>query len=134
MRWQSTLITGMLFSCGRGLAGEEGIPLRSLQPPVLMPDGAEFKTWESPRQPKYSHTYHVDGKAAHASDKNPGTRQKPFKTINHAAQLLQSGERVVVASGVYRERVAPAHSGAGPDRMIAYVRKKGPRLSSRALA
>lgn len=137
MNWQSIValvITGSIMFASAAFtarkdAGEtkahDGLPLRSLKPPVLMPNGTEFKTWESPRRPKYSRTYYVDGRAAHASDENPGTRKKPFKTIAHAAQLLQPGERVVVASGIYRERVAPARGGAGPDRMIAYEAEKG---------
>jgi hypothetical protein len=37
-----------------------GPALRSLNPPVLLPDGTEFKTWEAP--PRFTKTYHVDAK------------------------------------------------------------------------
>lgn len=35
-------------------------------------------------------------------------------------QLLLPGERVVIMTGVYRERIDPARGGAGPDKMISY--------------
>ena len=47
-------------------------------------------------------------------------KERPFKTINHAAQVLQPGERVVIAEGVYREEIHPARGGTGPDAMISY--------------
>ena len=90
----------------------------SLSPAVILPDGQEFKTWEAPL--KFSRTYYVDQRHNKAADNNPGTADLPFRTLNRAAQVLQPGERVVVAAGIYRERVAPARGGAGPDRMISY--------------
>ncbi|MGB2819513.1 MAG: right-handed parallel beta-helix repeat-containing protein [Phycisphaerae bacterium] len=92
--------------------------LRSLKPPVLLPDGREFKTWQQPMT--FSRTYHVDGSSAGASDENPGTKARPFKTISRAAEVLRPGERVLVAAGVYRERVRPARGGTGPGAMIGY--------------
>jgi hypothetical protein len=44
----------------------------------------------------------------------------PFKTINQAAQELEPGERVVIASGVYREAIRPARGGTAPDKLISY--------------
>jgi len=99
---------------------EEGA---SLDPPVFLPDGQEFKTWEKPLA--FSRTYYVDQAHPKASDDNPGTADLPFRTMNRAAQVLQPGEQVVVAAGVYRERVRPARGGAGPDRMISYEAAPG---------
>jgi hypothetical protein len=107
MNWQLIsvfVVPACIIFASAALAAEnesrklDEIPLRSLEPAVLLPDGKEFKTWESPNKPKYSRTYYVDGQAAQASDENPGTRLKPFKTINHAAQILQPGERVTCGS------------------------------------
>lgn len=92
--------------------------MRGFEPPVMLPDGREFKTWEQPL--RFDRTYYVDQSRPNASDANPGTSERPFATINRAAQVLQPGERVVVAAGIYRERVRPAHGGSGPDRMISY--------------
>ena len=52
--------------------------------------------------------YHVgpDG-----SDSASGTAAQPFRTIGHAAALVQPGDRVQIHSGVYREKVAIAQSG-----------------------
>ncbi len=90
---------------------------------VLLPDGSEFVSWEQALQ--FSRTYYVDSRDPHASDSNPGTKELPFRTINKAAQALQPGERVVIMTGVYRERVAPARGGTGPDKMISYEAAPG---------
>ena len=85
---------------------------------VLLPDGREFVSWEQPLQ--FTKTYFVDNRNARASDSNPGASELPFLTINKAAQTLQPGERVVIMTGVYRERIVPARGGTGPDKMISY--------------
>jgi len=101
------------------VAGEE----TSLDPPVLLPDGQEFRTWERP--PAFSRTYYVNQAHPQASDDNPGTQDRPLRTINRAAEMLQPGGRVVIAAGVYRERVRPARGGSGPEQMIGYEAAPG---------
>jgi len=108
--------------CGAA-RGENDVVMRSLDPPVMLPDGAEFKTWEQPL--RFQRTYHVDGASPQASDTNPGTIDRPLATINRAAQVLQPGERVVVAAGVYREWVRPERGGSGPDQVISYEAAPG---------
>lgn len=90
---------------------------------VLLPDGREFVSWEKSLQ--FTKTYYVDNRNPKASDSNPGTKELPFLTINKAAQVLEPGERVVIMSGIYRERVAPARGGTGPDKMISYEAAPG---------
>ena len=63
--------------------------------------------------------------SAKADDNGPGTKQRPFRTINKAAQVLQPGERVVIASGTYRECVRPVRGGTGPAQMISYESAPG---------
>lgn len=46
-----------------------------------------------------------------SADDNPGTGEKPFKTISAAAKLANPGDTVLVHKGVYRERVTPARGG-----------------------
>ena len=99
------------------------IETHSLTPPVMLPDGTEFRTWE--QSPAFTRTYHVNPRHPAASDRNPGTRERPFATIDRAAQVLQPGERVVVAPAVYRERIRPARGGAGPAQMITYETEPG---------
>jgi hypothetical protein len=95
-------------------------------PNALMPDGTLFLSWGD--QTQYTRTYHVNQNHAQASDENPGTEARPFRTINHAAQLLKPGERVWIHAGVYRELVRPRSSGEGPDGMIAYEAVPGEQV------
>ncbi|MEO8018827.1 MAG: right-handed parallel beta-helix repeat-containing protein [Pseudomonadota bacterium] len=60
-----------------------------------------------------------------STDQGPGTRQRPFRTIGKAAEVLKPGERVVIAAGVYRECIRPARGGSGPDKMISYEAAPG---------
>ena len=90
---------------------------------VLLPDGREFVSWEVPLH--FSKTYYVDNRNPKAADSNPGTAELPFLTINHAAQVVEPGERVVITSGVYRERVSPARGGTAADKMISYEAAPG---------
>ncbi|PYV34753.1 MAG: transcriptional initiation protein Tat [Acidobacteria bacterium] len=90
---------------------------------VLLPDGREFVSWERPVQ--FAKTYYVDNRNPRSSDSNPGTKDLPFATIGKAARVLQPGERVMIMTGVYRERVDPARGGTGPDKMISYEAAPG---------
>jgi len=91
-----------------------------------MPDGSQFRFWEAPLQ--FSRTYYVDGAAARADDNGPGSKERPFRTIYKAGQVLQPSERVVIAGGVYRESIHPARGGTGPDKMISYEAAPGARV------
>ncbi len=55
--------------------------------------------------------YVVSQKNPAASDGNPGTRQKPFKTISAAAVRVQPGDKVTIHAGEYRETVIINNSG-----------------------
>jgi len=117
--WRALLITSLCLACfaAGSLSGEEG------GTGTLLPDGREFISWERPIQ--FTRTYYVDNRNPRAADANPGTKEQPFLTINKAAQVLQPGERVVIMTGVYRERVDPARGGTGPDKMISYEAAPG---------
>jgi hypothetical protein len=97
-----------------------------------LPDGTEFPSWERPLQ--FSKTYYVDGSSPAADDAGPGTRERPFRTIGKAADVLQAGERVVIAAGIYREVVRPSRGGDGPDRMISYEAAEGAKVIIRGSA
>lgn len=47
-----------------------------------------------------------------------GTSEYPFKTISEAARLARPGDEVIVAPGVYREYVDPAHAGTAEKRIV----------------
>ena len=91
-----------------------------------LPDGTEFPMWEKPLH--FTKTYYVDVQAKNADDNGPGSKERPFKTINHAAQVLQPGERVVISEGVYRELIRPARGGTGADAMISYEAAPGAKV------
>ena len=91
-----------------------------------LPDGTEYVSWEQPL--KFTKTYYVDNNSAKADDNGPGTSARPFRTINKAAQVLQPGERVVIASGTYRECVRPLRGGTGPTQMISYEAAPGAKV------
>ncbi|MDF1515624.1 MAG: right-handed parallel beta-helix repeat-containing protein, partial [Anaerolineae bacterium] len=93
---------------------------------LILPDGTPFQYWEAGCD--YTTTYYVSQHHLHASDDNPGTREKPFLTINHAAQVLQANERVVVKSGIYREMIEPANGGSDLEHMISYEAAPGEQV------
>jgi hypothetical protein len=97
-----------------------------------LPDGSEFPAWEKPL--RFSRTYYVDGQAKNADDDGPGSKERPFRTINKAAQVLQPGERVVIAEGVYRECVRPARGGTGTEAMISYEAAPGAKVAIKGSA
>ena len=59
-----------------------------------------------------SATYVVDRGNPAADDKNPGTEEKPFRTIQRGADAAQVGDTVAVCEGNYPERVTLKNSGA----------------------
>ena len=89
----------------------------------FLPDGTKFNFWSD--STKYSKVYHVAQKNSRASDENSGTFERPFKTINAAASVLQPGEKVIVHEGVYRECIRPVRGGAAADKMITYESAPG---------
>jgi hypothetical protein len=61
-------------------------------------------------------------------DANPGTGDRPLKTLSRAAELLQPGDTAWVHAGVYRETVRPARSGE-TDRPIRFVAAPGEKVT-----
>ena len=88
-------------------AGWEGVPHLGTGSVSIQPDALRGSTPPAP------------------SDTNLGTAEMPFKTIGRAAELLEPGERVLVASGVYREWVRPARGGTDPEHIISYEAAPG---------
>lgn len=54
------------------------------------------------------------------SNSNPGTIEKPFRTIRRASEFLQPGDRCIIRSGVYREIIRPKRSGE-QGKEIVYI-------------
>jgi hypothetical protein len=91
-----------------------------------LPDGSEFPLWEQPLT--FTKSYYVDNGAPAADDAGPGDRERPFRTIGRAAEILQPGERVIIAEGIYRECVRPVRGGTGPSQMISYEAAPGAKV------
>lgn len=60
--------------------------------------------------------------APSGDDGNPGTLDKPFRTIGKAAGVMLAGDTCWLRAGTYREAVRPANSGVAgkPIRFAAY--------------
>jgi Right handed beta helix region len=57
------------------------------------------------------------------SDTAAGSLTAPFRTIQHAANIAEPGDTVLIRAGVYHETVVPAHSGTS-SKPITYERYK----------
>src|SRR4051794_32153184 len=66
--------------------------------------------------------FHV---ATTGSDSGDGSPDNPLRRIDHAAQLAQAGDTVVVHEGVYREWVRPRRGGLSDRRRITYEAAAG---------
>ena len=86
-------------------------------------DEERYQEWNNTTE--YTKTYFVNCNHPNASDKNPGTKTLPFKTINRAAQQVKAGERVLIHAGVYREMIEPAYGGTSENKMISYEAVSG---------
>ena len=60
-------------------------------------------------------TYYVNARVENHGD---GTKEKPFKTIQEAAQIAVAGDEVIVAPGIYRESVNPKNGGTEDKRIV----------------
>ena len=59
--------------------------------------------------------WYVDTNAFRDGD---GSQLRPFRWINDAAQKALPGDEIIVAPGVYRERVIPRHAGKEGARIV----------------
>jgi len=55
--------------------------------------------------------YYVDAKHPNASDDNPGTEDKPWKTVVFAGKTLKAGDKLTIKPGIYYGRVKLENSG-----------------------
>ncbi len=69
--------------------------------------------------------YHV---SKSGNDNNPGTTDKPFKTISKAAESAMAGSVITVHEGVYREHVRPPRGGTADDNRIVYRAAEGEKV------
>ena len=75
-----------------------------------------------------SREYHV---AKNGSDRNAGTAEAPFSSIQHAADLACAGDTVIVHEGIYREWVRPRRGGLSGSCRITYEAAAGEHVQIR---
>ena len=59
--------------------------------------------------------YYVNIQASREGD---GSKERPFRYINEAANVAMPGDEVIVAPGIYREYINPVHAGTEEARII----------------
>ncbi len=69
--------------------------------------------------------FHV---AVTGSDLADGTKAHPFRTISKAAKVAETGDKVIVHEGEYREWVKPEHSGYSNISRITYEAAEGEKV------
>lgn len=69
--------------------------------------------------------YHV---AKSGNNKNSGTLESPFLTIQKATTLAQPGDVITVHQGVYRERITPPRGGSSDTERITYRAAEGEKV------
>jgi alpha-N-arabinofuranosidase len=74
----------------------------------------------------HSSEFHV---ALDGNDAQRGTKDAPFRTIQHAADLAQPGDVITVHAGVYRERVNPPRGGTSDRKRIVYQAARGEEVA-----
>jgi len=62
--------------------------------------------------------YYVDRNNSYASDSNPGTLERPWSTIQHAADTAVAGDTVYVRAGTYNEHVYVEQSGEASSYIV----------------
>jgi parallel beta-helix repeat protein len=110
VRIDATHLVGSLFWLQPG--NTYGVRVTLVDPdgvtgPATMSEDLATRAESSPFTP--ARTLYV---SPNGSDSNPGTdASQPLKTIQHAADLVRSGDLVSVAAGIYRENVTVSASG-----------------------
>ena len=79
----------------------------------------------APLAATHASDFHV---ATTGSDVNPGTKESPFRTVQHAADLAQPGDVITVHEGVYRERISPPRGGTSDANRIVYQAAPGEKV------
>lgn len=66
--------------------------------------------------------YHV---SKEGNDRNSGSLDQPFRTIQAAADIARAGDVITVHEGIYRERVDPIRGGTNSLKRIIYRAAEG---------
>jgi len=92
---------------GQRVADMEGEPMRAVRRAVWLVGCVAIGVAGA----AHGRTVVVNQSSPACSDENPGTAERPLKTIGRALQMAAAGDTIVVKAGRYAETVAPAKSG-----------------------
>ena len=70
---------------------------------VFLSCAAFFAAWAAGTPTVHAKILYVDTMSQRASDMEPGTADRPMKTITQAASLARQGDVIAVRSGIYRQ-------------------------------
>ena len=77
-------------------------------------------------------TFSLSAKEFHVAktgnDKNPGSAEAPFQTIQAAGNMAQPGDVITVHEGVYREWIKPPRGGDSESKRIVYQAAEGEKV------
>lgn len=73
----------------------------------------------------FAKEYHV---SKSGNNKNPGSINEPFKTIQAAANIARPGDIITVHEGTYREWVNPPRGGESDTKRIVYRAAEGEKV------
>lgn len=93
---------------------------------AVLPNGEKFELWED--QTNYKRILHVAQNHLNASDNNDGSVDKPFFTIQKAAEIAGPRDVVLIHEGTYRETVRPFNSGRSEKEMIFFKGAEGEKV------
>lgn len=82
----------------------------------ILPNSKRFTLWKD--ETVYTDTIWVDQGCEIADDKNVGTKNAPFRTINAALRVAKAGDHIVIRGGIYRECVCPILGGIDAKHML----------------
>ena len=108
-------LVGSIFSLTPGTEYEVQVTLTPKEGAAVVRSGS-VRTRSEHFPSARGHTYYV---SPEGDDEAEGSREHPFKTIQHAAEQVEPGDVVAVLPGTYREQVVIGRSGR-PDAYITF--------------
>lgn len=79
----------------------------------------------------FASTFYV---APRGNDANPGTRTRPWRTIQYAADRVRGGQTIVVLAGTYHERVVVKTGGSKSRGFVTFRGNNGAVISAEGVA
>ena len=110
------LLGGILVSCV--------LPISTPTPPTATPTSTPLTVLPTPTEtPSEQAKFHYVS-SANGSDSNPGSEEKPWKTVQYAVDSANPGDTIYLGNGVYKEQVVIQTSGL-PDAPITLTSLPG---------